>query len=279
MRDLVQYMKKLYSEGLLKMDDEQFSTHMSNNEVSAISNYATQIWLEPTVAIPEGADYPWYVPLRAKAVEGQTPLFRGQYHYNPSTRAYAVSGSSEKQEAIAKILDYLLTEEAQLVQEYGIKDVSYKEEKDGRKQRIIDATLENTDAVEIALWINDSIFPRFDLYKDVSDEMETSIDIAKDNGVTSNPEGKYDFMLECVNDQEHRLFHDDTPYGIPTIEEIDKQNAISSDLNTYSQELLSKLIMGQKSMDDWDSYIKDLKDLGLDEMISINQARYDRAMK
>jgi len=37
--------------------------------------------------------------------------------------------------------------------------------------------------------------------------------------------------------------------------------------------------MGQKSMDDWDSYIKDLKDLGLDEMISINQARYDRAMK
>ena len=53
---------------------------------------------------------------------------------------------------------------------------------------------------------------------------------------------------------------------------------ISLDLNTYSEELLSKLIMGQKSLDEWDSYMKDLSELGLDELIQINQSRYDRAM-
>lgn len=37
--------------------------------------------------------------------------------------------------------------------------------------------------------------------------------------------------------------------------------------------------MGEKSLDDWDAYIQDLKDLGLDELIAINQGRYDRAMK
>ena len=39
---------------------------------------------------------------------------------------------------------------------------------------------------------------------------------------------------------------------------------------------LTKLILGQKSLDDWDSYMDDLKRLGLDELIEIYQGRYDR---
>ena len=50
-------------------------------------------------------------------------------------------------------------------------------------------------------------------------------------------------------------------------------------MRTYSAELLTKLIMGEKSLEDWDSYIADLKELGLDDLIAINQARYDRATK
>ena len=30
-------------------------------------------------------------------------------------------------------------------------------------------------------------------------------------------------------------------------------------------------------MDDWDTYMADLERLGLDQLIEINQARYDRA--
>ena len=47
--------------------------------------------------------------------------------------------------------------------------------------------------------------------------------------------------------------------------------------STYSEELLTKLILGQQSMDDWDTYMADLERLGLDQLIEINQARYDRA--
>ena len=52
-----------------------------------------------------------------------------------------------------------------------------------------------------------------------------------------------------------------------------------ADFDTYYQELLTKLILGQASMDDWDSYISDMKELGLDELISITQERYDRAQQ
>lgn len=42
---------------------------------------------------------------------------------------------------------------------------------------------------------------------------------------------------------------------------------------------LDQAYYGEKSLDDWDSYMKDLQELGLDELISIQQARCDRAFK
>ena len=64
-----------------------------------------------------------------------------------------------------------------------------------------------------------------------------------------------------------------------TDEETDRMTEIKADFDTYYQELLTKLILGQASMDDWDSYINDMKELGLDELISITQERYDRAQQ
>lgn len=280
-KDYIQYMQKLYAAGLLKNTDPQYTqynTYMASNQIAGIAEWATEMWLEPSITVPEGEAYPWYVPFRLEAVKGQTPLYRGQNKYNPSSRAYAIPASSDKQEAIAKILDYLISEEGINLTEFGVEDVSYKVV-DGKFSNLFDGTLENTDAVGCSLWTNNSIFPRFELNKDISVEMVNTIQFGEDNGVTSNVSGKHDFTLECTRDQEHRLFHDETAYAVPTLDELKRIGELSSDLQTYSSELLTKLIMGEKSLDDWDSYIQDLKDLGLDELIAINQGRCDRALK
>lgn len=277
-KDYIAYMQKLYAAGLLKMDDSQSGTYMANNQVAAVSSWGTEMWLEPQIVVPEGAAYPWYVPFRIEAVEGQTPLFRGANKYNPGWTATAVPASSDKQAAIAKIFDYLVTEESINLQEHGIEGVSY-DMVDGMPSNVLDGSLENTDAVGMALWVNGSIFPRFDMNKEMSVEMATTITMAETNGVKNNQSGKHDYTLECVNDPEHRIFHDLNGLAISTAEEIDRTNEISTDLYTYSSELLTKLIMGEKSLDDWDSYIADLKELGLDDLIEINQARADRAFQ
>lgn len=276
-KEYISYMKKLYDAGVLKLRDNQFNTDMANNQIAGIAEWGTEMWLEPSISVPDGAAYPWYVPFRIQAVEGQEPLFRGPNKYNSGSRAYAVPAGSDKQEAIAKILDYLVSEESIQLTEHGIEDVSYKIV-DGKISNVIDASLENTDAVGTALWTNGSIFPRFELNKDISDEMLNTVQFAKDNGVVNNGTGKYDFTMECLEEPENRLFHDDAVYAVPTLEEIGRISEISSDLRTYSSELLTKLIMGEKSMDNWETYIEDFKELGLDELIAINQARYDRAM-
>jgi hypothetical protein len=61
--------------------------------------------------------------------------------------------------------------------------------------------------------------------------------------------------------------------------EADRVAQILPDLNTYCSELMTSLIMGEKSLANWNSYMADLKRLGLDDLMSIYQARMDRLSK
>ena len=274
-QDYIQFMQKLYADGLLVMEDSQTADYMMENRVAGVSTWGTEMWLEPSITIPEGAEYPWYAPFRLEAIEDQAPLFRRQNEYNPGNGAWVVPANSTKQEAIAKIIDWLVSDEGILLTENGIEGVSY-EVVDGQKNNIFDSTLENPDAVGAALWTS-SIFPWFELNKDISGEMKNTIAFAEENGVKNNKEAKFNYTLSMVEDADHMVFHDMTALAVPTIEEADRIAEIESDLNTYSEELLTKLITGKSSLDDWDMYISDLQELGLDELIEINQARYDRA--
>jgi putative aldouronate transport system substrate-binding protein len=65
--------------------------------------------------------------------------------------------------------------------------------------------------------------------------------------------------------------------AFPTAREMERITAIRPDLETYSSELLASLIMGEKSFAGWNTYMADLRRLGLDELIGIYQARFDRA--
>ena len=45
---------------------------------------------------------------------------------------------------------------------------------------------------------------------------------------------------------------------------------------TASEERSMKLILGQKSLDDWESHIATLKAFGLDEVLAVYQGRHAR---
>ena len=62
-----------------------------------------------------------------------------------------------------------------------------------------------------------------------------------------------------------------------TPEESERVTELTADFDTYYRELLTKLILGEADLADWDSYIADMQELGMDELISIMQDRYNRA--
>jgi hypothetical protein len=87
-----------------------------------------------------------------------------------------------------------------------------------------------------------------------------------------------DFYRKFLND-EYPTVQGDNILAFPTAQEVDRISVLTTDLKTYSSELITGLIMGTKSISNWDSYINDLKRLGLDELISISQARIDRGKR
>ena len=61
-----------------------------------------------------------------------------------------------------------------------------------------------------------------------------------------------------------------------TEEETETYNLYLTDITTYINEWQAKFITGQEPIDMFDEYVKALKNLNIDELIAINQARYDR---
>ena len=53
-------------------------------------------------------------------------------------------------------------------------------------------------------------------------------------------------------------------------------NSIYSDIDTYMDETISKFVVGDLSLDQFDSFVQQLKDMGIEDCIAIEQAAYDR---
>ena len=75
----------------------------------------------------------------------------------------------------------------------------------------------------------------------------------------------------------------DNAYRMPvnlslTGEETSERAAVMTDLLTYAKEQRVLFVNGTRSLDTWDDYIADLKEMGYEEAREITQAAYDRAV-
>ena len=90
---------------------------------------------------------------------------------------------------------------------------------------------------------------------------------------TSRPEHKNEFQKSVVFQD---AVYPDAKYcymAIATDEQNARKAALTTDLSTYSSELVTDFILGRASFDDWDQYIAQMQELGLDELIEMRQAK------
>ena len=64
--------------------------------------------------------------------------------------------------------------------------------------------------------------------------------------------------------------------AMATDEETETINKVLTGLQTYSDEMCLKLALGAESLDNFDQILQELKDLGLDDLLAVQQARHDR---
>lgn len=265
-KDMLLWMNKLYEEGLLNPDfaaasREQFTADILNSKAFTFVDACS--WadnLNPQGR--EGGDPDFEI------VSFLPPSYEGQKMRVPSsgklrpTNLLVISSKTEEKEACLLFLDWLYSDEGKTFVSYGEEGVHY--------------TVEN-GVKKLSSDIKSARYP------------DGSIDVWTDLGVRRHgwyailptiPEyfGKnIDYAFSSY--EENDAYQLPQPYITPTEEENDTVKEIKVPYNTYIEENMIKVVLGELTAEEWDNVVEKAKGMGVDEWVNINQKVYDRMYK
>lgn len=289
----VSYMADLVSAGLVDTSN-QADQKVIENKISATHSWSAETWFEATIQVQEGETAGYYVPMLAKAVEGVEPFVLLQTSPTYSGHYFAMINDGNNVEAQARLLDAIYDDELWSMGILNDVETTYNGVTYPARTAVGLGYDENGDRIYIPLtdlnakeaavapigsvqmWTYASIFPYVE-FTDREIEIQKTIETGR---VTGYPETGWVEKGEAF--RSFFSYNVTSPYStasvlpVFTAEEAERLAELKTDLKTYSDELITKLILGQKSLNDWDSYIADLQRLGLDEYLGIYAACYGR---
>ncbi|WP_195575309.1 extracellular solute-binding protein [Paenibacillus sp. 1001270B_150601_E10] len=265
-KDYFRYMQQLVKEGVLDTSligaqGEQRTQKMTENQVASLSDYNLATYNEPL--IKGGGEYLPLMPL--KAVDSITPAAQLEPPFLVWQK-YAITKDAKDVEAAIKFFDVIYSEQYADLLYWGIEGKTYEKDSNGAKVFINTGTEEEqakSGLIAGRPLFGDTVFPRVQ-YANLEFEL------------TSVPKHKADNELEVLKYKPYFVNMNNNYLAIPDDQQLERKTKILTNLTTYSTELATKLALGQKSLDDWDQYMTELKKLGLDELIEIDQQLLDR---
>lgn len=190
-----------------------------------------------------------------KAMLGQLDPSAGQNAF--------ISTNCENVEVAMKFLDYGYGEEGNMLFNYGIEGESYTMQ-DG-KAVYTDNILHNSEGLSVASAMGNYIRATY-------------------NGPFVQDYGYIEQYSSLPQQQDAFAKWIDTDAGSHTIplaisltpEESERYAKIMTDVETYVGEMYLKFVLGSESLDNFDTYVQNIKNMGIDEAIQIQQAAVDR---
>ena len=283
-KDYFKLMNELAKEGIFDVNlvgatDEVCNQKIAENKVSALRSYAIASWFEDLVEGDDDAEYVILSPLTAK--EGITPLMLVDSP-NLTFDKFAITSACKDVEGAIKLFDYICSDDFNRVCYLGVEGIDYElVEKDGvTVAEPLNKTLTAQEKYEkrigpMGIFVNNLVFPRI-IGRKADAEVSTAqeiLDSLPNDKSRRGTQRRFDIM-------EYRPYvtspFSSTTYALPSEEELEIINKYYTVLKTYSEELSMGLILGNESLEDWDKHIETLKELGLDEIIEVYAARYQR---
>jgi ABC-type glycerol-3-phosphate transport system substrate-binding protein len=283
------YMNKLYKAGLINIGDSGGSNVgniVIENRASFYGGYMADTWTPPTIVTPPGAPKPYYLPIVIQAYPDVKPrvVNEGGVIQWMGSGMYSIPARSKNIQKTTEMIDYFFSQEYRDMNEYGIPGYTYNIDANGEVTRI--NVNNNNVGVDQQLYFQtlvalysgwQGIFPRMRHYDIVPGKKNQMIEMGQLMGYSNGYIEAYEMIEKAWAGTWPLIPIADGVLAFPTNAESDRINELNPDLSTYASELITALVMGEKSLSNWDSYIVDLKRLGLDEVIAIYQARLDRA--
>ena len=276
-KDYFKYLNKLASDGLMDTSliglttADQLDQTIAQNKAGAIFTYCMQTWYEPSTGDPDAA----YLPIGPlKGTDAAEPVNAIEPPFLSYNR-WAFTKECKDLDAAGALLDILCSDKYMELTQWGIEGETY-EVVNGEKKLLpiaLNAGWEQAGkegkAIGDSLWANGSMFPKRRF-------------VPMENEISVVPDYKAEYQRQVID------YHPTTPLGnsnyfpVPTKEQVERRLELITDLTTQSKQLATQLILGQASLDDWDAHIESLKNLGLDEILEIDQSllsRYKETIK
>jgi hypothetical protein len=247
---------------------------MQANRLGYTYDWALETWLEPSITVPSGAAEPKLVPFVFNALPDTPHMLRVGDGLGVNGNPVFIPAGAKNPEGVAKVIDFWVTKDYAFLSENGIEGYTYHYDNNGV---VIKETpnannagldMELISANLPGLWTNGTLLPRYIMRDNV-------VEIKSAEAVGHIEKAK--FSESVYDDKTYYMKGGTEQQAFPMPRELERIAVIRPDLETYSTELLASLIMGEKSLNNWNSYMADLKRLGLDELISIYQTRLNRA--
>lgn len=267
-KEYFKYMKKLFDAGILDTTglanvSETFDQRVAENRIGADYSYALETWTAPSTPDPDAA----YMPIKPlTSVAGITPYSAKEPHLLVWSK-YAITKSCKDIEGAIAFFDVIYSEKYIELTAWGIKGDFYDVDKDGNNIFINQKPDEENAKLGRArgrqVW-GQTVFP-------VMQVMNLEYEL-----VPPVPQFKIDYQIDMMGYEPWYATFNSAYLALPSDEQLEAANKIRTALVTYSEELATKIILGQSSLDQWDTYIAKFKDLGLDQLLAIDQALLER---
>ncbi|MGI5899393.1 MAG: hypothetical protein ACOX8S_05645 [Christensenellales bacterium] len=282
----VTFMRDMYSEGLIDFTVGIVQNNAENRMIGTIQ-FAFQSMYDN--ANPDKDCF--FVPLPFfNAVDGISAVaVRGKPYTVNQGFTFAFTKACDDKVAAARLLDALFTDWYTELTNYGIEgenwevangyeQANYGYYDSSHKFIIADGSLDdmraNNSCAGVRLW-GKGIFPWIRTIPNTTEGTTKLIAQYEADGDWRNAIRQQEAMKSWEY-QPEASHNKGAYYGIATDEEASRKNELVTDIETYASELLVNLVTGVKSLENWDSYISDLKQMGLEELIGIDQTLYNR---
>lgn len=208
-----------------------------------------------------GIPYP-----KAEGVDEIHVGYESQLIKNSDT--WAISSACGDHTALLKLVNYLYSEEGQLLYNWGEEGVSYELDANGEPQWT-DLVVNNVDGLNF-------MFASY-LYA-------TGVGSVYFPGVYDMEKGFYSYNDDQLAAVDTFASLTDGANNLPvyvtlTTDELTQYNSYATDLETYADAEVLKFILGDRSLDEVDAFVDQLYTMGLQEMTDLYQGAYDRAQE
>ena len=202
-------------------------------------------------------DYTWASMMPPKATNGKGLNQIGNQSYELAGYMVCNTGDEVGINNSLKLLDWMYSPEGIEFQSWGKEGVTY-EVVDGEKKWLVD---------EFGSPYGDLGMGTPGLYQVVETKANEAL-YSEEQGI--NGEFCRPFQAERIN-----------PFNVLDFPEdvATERGDLYSAINRYAEEMMSKFILGQEPMENWDSFVETVKDMGVDRLLEIYTERYDSLMK